>query len=110
VAQRHPPRNVITSGFWYYKYILEGEYFVDPLINEVLQVELKTIKALDYAHRMQCTNYLKATALQLCLPLNFAKHASSSNAQRMAHEPHRDICVFCVHRLSASALKFFLAL
>jgi hypothetical protein len=29
---------------------LAGEYFVDLLINEVLLVELKTVKALDDAH------------------------------------------------------------
>jgi hypothetical protein len=28
----------------------------------------------------------------------------------MTYEPRRFICVFCVHRLSASALKFFLGL
>jgi GxxExxY protein len=39
----------------------------------VLLVELKTVKALDDAHRMQCTNYLKATGLHLCLLLNFGK-------------------------------------
>ena len=51
----------------HYKDILVGEYFVDLLINDMLLVELKTVKALDDAHRMQCTNYLKATGLQLCL-------------------------------------------
>ncbi len=29
---------------------LAGECLVDPLINEVLPVELKTVKALDHAH------------------------------------------------------------
>jgi GxxExxY protein len=57
----------------HYKDILVGEYFVDLMINDVLLVELKTVKALDDAHRMQCTNYLKATGLRLCLPLNFGK-------------------------------------
>jgi GxxExxY protein len=47
----------------HYKGILVGEYFVDLLINDVLLVELKTVKALDDAHRMQCTNYLKPTGL-----------------------------------------------
>jgi GxxExxY protein len=50
-----------------------GEYFVDLLVEDVLLVELKTVRALDDAHRMQCTNYLKATGLQLCLLLNFGK-------------------------------------
>ena len=57
----------------HYKDILVGEYFVDLLINDVLLVELKAVRALDDAHRMQCTNYLKATGLRLCLLLNFCK-------------------------------------
>jgi GxxExxY protein len=47
------------------------EYFPDVLVEDVLLVELKTVKALDDTHRMQCTNYLKATGLRLCLLLNF---------------------------------------
>jgi GxxExxY protein len=67
----------------HYKDILVGEYFVDLLINDVLLVELKTVKALDDAHRMQCTNYLKATGLRLCLLLNFGK--SRLEIKRVAH-------------------------
>jgi len=37
------------------KDILVGAYFVDSLINDAHLVELKTVKALDDAHRMQCT-------------------------------------------------------
>jgi len=50
-----------------------GEYFVDLLVEESLLVELKTVKALDKAHRAQCVNYLKASGLPLCLLLNFGK-------------------------------------
>jgi GxxExxY protein len=57
----------------HYKDILAGEYFVDLPINDVLLVELKTVNALDDAHRMQCTNYLTATRLRLCLLLNFGR-------------------------------------
>jgi GxxExxY protein len=57
----------------HYKHLLVGEYFVGLLINDVLLVELKTVKALDDAHRMQCTNYLKATGRQLCLLFNLSK-------------------------------------
>ena len=67
----------------HYKKILVGEYFVDLLINDVLLVELKTVKALDDAHRMQCTNNLKATGLRLCLLLNFGK--SRLEIKRVAH-------------------------
>ncbi len=48
-----------------------GEYLVDLLVNDAVLVELKTVKALDEAHRLQCVNYLKATGLHLCLLLNF---------------------------------------
>jgi GxxExxY protein len=57
----------------YYREVVVGEYFVDLLVEDVLLIELKTAKALDDAHWMQCTNYLKATGLQLCLLLNFGK-------------------------------------
>jgi GxxExxY protein len=48
-----------------------GEYFVDLLVEDAVLVELKTVKALDEAHRLQYVNYLKATGLHLCLLLNF---------------------------------------
>jgi len=54
-----------------YKDVVVGEYLMDLLVEDLILVELKTIKTLDDAHGMQCINYLKATGLQLCLPLNF---------------------------------------
>ena len=45
----------------YYKDILVGDYFADLRVNDVLLVELKTVKVLDDVHMMQCPNYLKAT-------------------------------------------------
>ena len=56
-----------------YKGALVGEYFVDLMVEDALLVELKTVKAPDGSHRMQCTNYLKATGLHLCLLLNFGR-------------------------------------
>lgn len=56
-----------------YNDMVAGEYFPDLLVEDVLLVELKIVKALDDTHRMQCTNYLKATGLRLCLLLNFGK-------------------------------------
>ena len=50
-----------TSLKVHYKDILVGEYFTDLQINHMFVVQLWTVKALDDAHRMQCTNYLKAT-------------------------------------------------
>jgi GxxExxY protein len=57
----------------YYNDVMVGEYFADLFVEGMLLVELKTVKALDDAHRMQCTNYLKATGLHLCLLLNFGQ-------------------------------------
>ena len=67
----------------HYKGVLVGEYFVALLVNDVLLVELKTVKALDDTHRMQCTNYLKATGRRLCLLLNFGK--ARLEIKRVAH-------------------------
>jgi GxxExxY protein len=49
-----------------------GEYFVDLLVEDAVLAELKTVNALDEAHRLQCVNYLKATGRQLCQLLNLA--------------------------------------
>jgi GxxExxY protein len=57
----------------HYNDVVVGEYFAGLLVEDVLLVELKTVKALDDAHRMQCTNYLKASGPRLCLLLNFGK-------------------------------------
>ena len=71
----------------HYKDILIGEYFVDLLLDDMHLVELKTVKVLDDGDcpegRMQCTNYLEATGLQLCLLPNFGK--PRLEIKRVAH-------------------------
>ncbi|HME26616.1 MAG TPA: GxxExxY protein [Acetobacteraceae bacterium] len=54
-----------------YKGALVGDYFVDLLVEGAVLIELKTVRALDRAHRAQCINYLRATGRHLCLLLNF---------------------------------------
>jgi GxxExxY protein len=56
-----------------YKDVVVGDYCIDLLVEDMLLVELKTVRALDDTHRMQCANYLKGTGLHLCLLLNFGK-------------------------------------
>lgn len=46
---------------------------MDLLVEDWLLVEVKAARAMDDAHRLQCINYLKATALSLCLLLNFGR-------------------------------------
>jgi GxxExxY protein len=50
-----------------YSSVMVGEYFADLLMAEMLLVELKTVRALDEAHRAQYLNYFRATSLQLCV-------------------------------------------
>jgi GxxExxY protein len=44
----------------------------DILVEHIILLEIKAVKALDTAHDAQCLNYLKATGLKLCLLINFA--------------------------------------
>jgi PD-(D/E)XK nuclease superfamily len=51
--------------------------------DDALSVEMKTVKALDDAHRMPCTKYLRATGPQRCLLLNFGEPRLET--KRVAH-------------------------
>ena len=48
-----------------------GEFRADMLIDDVLLVEIKSVKALSPIHDAQLLNYLKATGLRLGLLVNF---------------------------------------
>ena len=50
-----------------------GEYFADIVVDGVLAVELKCVERLACEHTAQCLNYLRASGLDLCLPVNFQK-------------------------------------
>ena len=63
--------------------MVAGDYIVDLLVEDVFPAELKTAKALDDAHQLQCINYLKATDLRLCLLLNFGR--PRLEIKRVAH-------------------------
>jgi len=55
----------------FYKNILVGEYIADIIVNDLIILELKAVKALDIIHQAQCMNYLKATNMSVCLLINF---------------------------------------
>jgi GxxExxY protein len=55
----------------FYDGTVVGEYVADLLVQGVVVVELKAVRALDEVHIAQCLNYLKATGLNLCLLINF---------------------------------------
>ena len=48
-----------------------GEYFADLVANNLVIVELKVVKQLAREHEAQLLNYLKATAYEIGLLLNF---------------------------------------
>ena len=54
-----------------YDGIIVGDYALDLLVEELVIVELKAIKAAADIHRAQSINYLRAMGLQVCLLLNF---------------------------------------
>jgi GxxExxY protein len=68
----------------YYRDTVIGAYTADLLVENLVLVELKAVKALDEIHAAQCLNYLKATRLPLCLLLNFGH--SRVQIQRLASE------------------------
>ena len=82
----------------HYNVVVVGEHFADLLVENVLLVELKTVKALDEAHRLQCTNYLKATGLQLCLLLNFGRSRleDQTRSQRPMNRAEPSACSACI--------------
>lgn len=56
-----------------YKDVIVGDYFADLIVEEMVLIEIKTVRAFDNAHVAQCINYLAAANLNLALLLNFAK-------------------------------------
>jgi GxxExxY protein len=50
---------------------LIGEYYADIVINDLVILEIKAVKALVTEHEAQLLNYLKATPYEVSLLLNF---------------------------------------
>jgi GxxExxY protein len=57
----------------HYRDALVGEYVADLVVEGLVLLELKAVRALDEIHVAQCLNYLKATGLRVALLINFAK-------------------------------------
>jgi GxxExxY protein len=50
-----------------------GHFVADMIINDVVLVELKSVRALIEAHEVQLVNYLTATGIEIGLLLNFGE-------------------------------------
>ncbi len=57
----------------YYDGSIVGEYIGDLVVEQLILIELKTVRAFDDIHTAQCLNFLKVTGLTVCLLMNFAK-------------------------------------
>ncbi|MBI5824735.1 MAG: GxxExxY protein [Chloroflexi bacterium] len=55
----------------YYESHLIGKYYADIIVNDLVILELKSVKTLVVEHEAQLLNYLKATPYEVGLLLNF---------------------------------------
>jgi len=55
----------------FYDGVEVGFYEADLWVENKVLIELKAVKNLDDVHKAQCLNYLKATAVKICLLINF---------------------------------------
>ena len=52
-----------------------GTFFADLMVNDLVLVEVKTVRNLDSAHEAQLLHYLRATEIEVGLLLNFGHRA-----------------------------------
>lgn len=50
-----------------------GDFYADILVEEIVLVELKAVKAIAPEHQAQVINYLNATGIEVGLLINFGK-------------------------------------
>ncbi len=54
-----------------YKGQLVGEYYADLLVNDLILIELKSVREVTEIHEAQLLNYLKATPYEVGLLFNY---------------------------------------
>lgn len=59
----------------FFRGINVGDFRADLVVNDCVLLELKTAETIVIAHEAQVLNYLKATALEIGLILNFGPKA-----------------------------------
>jgi GxxExxY protein len=57
----------------YYDDQIVGEFFADIIVNDLIILELKSVRQLAKAHEMQLVNYLVATGKPVGLLINFGE-------------------------------------
>ena len=64
-AQSQIPLTVMFRG------LTVGDFFADIIVEEIVLLELKAVKALAPEHLAQVMHYLKATGIEIGLLINF---------------------------------------
>src|SRR5689334_19147350 len=64
----------VPIAVWY-RGVHVGEFRADILVNDVVLLELKAAKAIEFAFEKQIMNYLRATNVEVGLILNFGPTA-----------------------------------
>ena len=59
-----------SISVWYGDEIV-GEYFTDLIVDDFINIEIKSVKKIGQEHEAQLLNYLKATPYEVGLLLNF---------------------------------------
>ena len=72
-AGLHVEREVAIPVF--FRGQMVGDFRADLIVNEVVIVELKTVRALEHVHESQLYNYLRSTEIEVGLLLNFGPRA-----------------------------------
>ena len=57
----------------FYEGKIVGDFVADIIVEDNVILELKSVKEIHPAHEAQLTNYLKATAIEVGLLINFAE-------------------------------------
>jgi GxxExxY protein len=66
VSQQHPVKV-------YFEGEEVGEYFADLVVDDKFIIELKSVEEIHSRHEVQLVNYLRATAVEVGLVLNFGE-------------------------------------
>lgn len=74
-----------------------GDFRADLVVNDCILLELKTAETIVIAHEAQLLNYLRATALEVGLILNFGPKAQ---VRRLLFDNERKLAK--VHRVGAA--------
>ena len=57
----------------YYDNYVVGEFIADVLVDDLIILELKSVRRIVKSHEVQLVNYLTATGLDVGLIINFAE-------------------------------------